>query len=298
MQDSQTMRIWTCLELLHGQWNARNHQVRCTLRTELTLVDSLKDGDLQQIYVWWYNVASEYARRFLTFEDDRPIAISSCASKVRFLTNDTYVAGLWKADLLRGLNWSTPYISDDDRNGRQKIRKPSWSWLSFRHWGHGFSIDWETTLFNMGRKSVWPSGTAEIFRGETVFCIDSCIATPLDDRVPLGAVSEAELSVHGYLISDLKIVATDYEDFELVHPTEKNGGFRVTWDEIPKDMISVYVLPIWFGENRHAQDDNDYWINGLVVAHRQDNKYERIGHACFIPTTWIRKVTKQNIILV
>ncbi|KAI9698310.1 MAG: hypothetical protein M1820_007472 [Bogoriella megaspora] len=74
---------------------------------------------------WYHNIVVEYTDRKLTFHKDRLPAIAALARRYALLTNDVYLAGLWKTDLTFGMCWAT-------ERGATHIpeRAPSWSWAS------------------------------------------------------------------------------------------------------------------------------------------------------------------------
>lgn len=81
----------------------------------------------------WYDLIEEYTQRNFTQISDRLVAISGLARMYGDMTRKpTYVAGLWKEDLIRGLLWHvkgatlilTANISTSPR------AFPSWSWAS------------------------------------------------------------------------------------------------------------------------------------------------------------------------
>ncbi|OCL02546.1 HET-domain-containing protein [Glonium stellatum] len=64
-------------------------------------------------------------------------ALSGLADDFHQLTGDTYFAGLWKADIIRGLNWQRgplrkklPSGRVEDVTSHPKFLAPSWSWAS------------------------------------------------------------------------------------------------------------------------------------------------------------------------
>ncbi|KAG4433770.1 hypothetical protein IFR05_010737 [Cadophora sp. M221] len=79
---------------------------------------------------FWYNLVQQYSRRNLTNPTDMLPAILGVAKQIEKYTGLTYVSGLWKEDLPRGLLWA----NDLKRNfGSQRMRgtgAPSWSWAS------------------------------------------------------------------------------------------------------------------------------------------------------------------------
>ncbi|KAK5948001.1 hypothetical protein OHC33_010985 [Knufia fluminis] len=83
----------------------------------------------------WYELVEEYSARHLTNSSDRSIAISGLAAKYHdFLGTDRYMAGLWEADMVRGLLWhvegakmfSTP---ESETGLANTCQHPTWSWL-------------------------------------------------------------------------------------------------------------------------------------------------------------------------
>ncbi|KAL7910809.1 heterokaryon incompatibility domain-containing protein [Trichoderma velutinum] len=90
-------------------------------------------------YEGWYNPILEYSHKKLTYETDRLPAVSSYAKLIASKSGDTYLAGLWKKNLHRGLLWKIR------RRGRWTFRQlkgflkrppqyvaPSWSWARIR----------------------------------------------------------------------------------------------------------------------------------------------------------------------
>ena len=84
----------------------------------------------------WYDLVEDYTQRQFTNIGDRLLAISGLARIYGdMIQNPTYVAGLWKEDLIRGLLWhleGTMLISkrSADDNSTCHETFPSWSWAS------------------------------------------------------------------------------------------------------------------------------------------------------------------------
>ena len=82
----------------------------------------------------WYDLIEDYTQRQFQDIDDRLRAISSLARMYSaMIQNLTYVAGLWREDLIRGLMWYVPgatLISHGSADKPQASLKafPSWSW--------------------------------------------------------------------------------------------------------------------------------------------------------------------------
>lgn len=60
---------------------------------------------IREIYRKWLCVAEYFSNCQLTFEEDRFPALMGLAKYWQVITNDEYVAGIWRRDLLYGLLW-------------------------------------------------------------------------------------------------------------------------------------------------------------------------------------------------
>lgn len=80
------------------------------------------------IYGQWYHLIRKYASLKLTKGTDKLPAIAGIAQQVQLRTGDTYLAGLWKSDIQRGLQW---WCSPPAAMEKPSVpRAPSWSWAA------------------------------------------------------------------------------------------------------------------------------------------------------------------------
>jgi hypothetical protein len=106
----------------------------------------------------WGRVCQDYSRSRLTYTSDKLIAFAGIAGEFQTrMPNDTYLAGLWKNDLIPGLLWKATALNgwpiqpngsrDDDPDPYitaampDKYRAPSWSWLA-----KDVGIFWQTRV--------------------------------------------------------------------------------------------------------------------------------------------------------
>jgi hypothetical protein len=93
-------------------------------------------------------LVQQYSTRKLTIDSDKLPALSGLANLIAMKTGDTYLAGLWKSNLLNDLNWAikayepTHSCTDTAHDATMppatkstvkyptKYRAPSWSWAS------------------------------------------------------------------------------------------------------------------------------------------------------------------------
>lgn len=92
----------------------------------------------QDFEYWWIRTIRHYTGRSLTNQQDKLPALSGLAQMYHEVTDDTYLAGLWKSSLPYNLCWyhcSGEYYGLETAAigiGRrpQPFRAPSWSWAS------------------------------------------------------------------------------------------------------------------------------------------------------------------------
>lgn len=82
----------------------------------------------------WYDTVENFMARRISFTSDRLPALGAIARVIQEQTGDTYIAGIWKRDFIRGLAWT---VSGRERETYQPklrdaeaMRPPSWSWAS------------------------------------------------------------------------------------------------------------------------------------------------------------------------
>ncbi|KAH6970570.1 heterokaryon incompatibility protein-domain-containing protein [Ilyonectria sp. MPI-CAGE-AT-0026] len=86
--------------------------------------------DSEELEVW-YLALQDYSSRKLTFERDRLPALAGIAARLATTLGATYIAGLWREDLSRGLCWML-MNPRGERNValRRSSQGPTWSWTS------------------------------------------------------------------------------------------------------------------------------------------------------------------------
>lgn len=84
----------------------------------------------------WTTLVHEYTSRNLTKETDVLPGIAGLASELARQTRDSYLAGLWRQELLLGLMWSLdPFLVPKNNapiTNSAEYRAPSWSWASVK----------------------------------------------------------------------------------------------------------------------------------------------------------------------
>ncbi|PVI01400.1 HET-domain-containing protein [Periconia macrospinosa] len=122
-----------------GKRIINNQATRSTRKTEqgveivlLRLYDP--ENEVENMFRDWYQVLSDYTRLKLTNPEDKLVAISAVAKRLRKLLdnaglNSEYVAGIWQQRLPYSLIWFLRSRPPPLSNARVQVA-PSWSWAA------------------------------------------------------------------------------------------------------------------------------------------------------------------------
>ena len=95
-------------------------------------------GDIYFTYYdLWREIVNRYSSRSLTYDTDVLLALAGLAEEFQQVIGDTYIAGMWKGDFIRCLNWVRGPLQRKSKDGKIWDVKaptgylgPSWSWAS------------------------------------------------------------------------------------------------------------------------------------------------------------------------
>lgn len=138
----QLMMYWDSLrpvDIMRTEDQIINDKLDRIDTAELSLIHSSGPWRGDYDYDGWYYPILQYSKKKLTYETDRLPAVSSYAKLIASKSGDTYLAGLWKNNLHRGLLWK---LQRRDRGTFDEVMQrlarpslyiaPSWSWASRR----------------------------------------------------------------------------------------------------------------------------------------------------------------------
>lgn len=230
----------------------------------------------------WYRLMEEYSGRDLTVLSDKLPALSGAAEAFKEARHEgTYVAGLWKDDIKRGIHWGAhvinnainrkvaPYQMDKCAvlSRPAQRRAPSWSWTAldgkidfFENSTHGMFevLDVKMTIGDDDLTEAHPQGTLTL-RG-----------------------SMAAMSYHppkaGYDVG--KLILEPYDDLQDISKTMSGCVLDVDREEPCRCWVITakadYTDEPGYGVYRQC----------LVLKEREDGCFERIGfctgHMCRI----------------
>ncbi|CAJ0551415.1 Ff.00g113450.m01.CDS01 [Fusarium sp. VM40] len=208
------------------------------------ITDFLTSGSWKSIFFAWACIIENYSTRDLTQLGDKLSAISGLASFVLTqagLGAESYLAGLWREDLVEGLLW---YVSTarPSRSAAPYVA-PTWSWASMTGSIHYFRDRYQFPF--MPHVSI--SGA-------------NCTISPAD---PTGRVTGGTIHLAGLMVEvELAVIACS--------PSLKSS-YKDTGD-IPiraQDQQVAFVRPY-----QKAGDDKTRWYE---VMHDEESKINRTG---------------------
>lgn len=153
--------------------------------------------------VEWFHFVKQYSRAEFTHPRDRLLALSSVARAVEPIMKSEYLAGLWRGDLIRGLNW---HCLRPERKNRC-FPAPTWSWASV-----GTPVE-----FAVLRIETYPVPLVEILDIEI---------EPAPEMSRYEDIARGTLRVKGTL---------DHKSLPILPKNGYNSDSIVFWDEIQHD---------------------------------------------------------------
>lgn len=193
----------------------------------------------------WYEVLGLFVKRDLTFPDDKLPALSGIVSVFNEALcggdGSSYMAGVWKQDVARGLMWMIP--------SQTKKRVPSWSWSS---------IDSRVWLMRRMKEPVCDISN-----------ISFDVAPVGNDR--FGRVEHALLNLEGLtrLVPKLEKRGNSFPDWdekkEYLYPN------ALMKDNEGQVIGKAYLDEPWFLGDR--EDADDYTVYCIQIRHNRDVRY-------------------------
>jgi hypothetical protein len=146
--------------------NEEGHGLVPSTKPEASLAQRMRALD------FWYFAVESYSEKDLTYQRDRLPALAGVASRTASKFGFTYLAGIWKEDIARGLCWRV----SEPRSSQDAGWLPSWSWA-----GAG------QVMYRFREGLERPISKIEI------------LATEIDEESPgmLGGVRKGRLDIQG-----------------------------------------------------------------------------------------------------
>lgn len=168
----------------------------------------------------WRTYVQRYTLTRLSRRTDRLVAISGLAKTLSRHIQGQYLAGIWEADAIRGLLWTSPASSSDTRTPVKPYRAPSFSWASLE-----------------GQVLYVPP--PEFLTG-TLTCFAEVIAATCQPKTslnPFGEVCDGSLTIRG------KITSCSVGGSGVPYGNPDDGPpFTLTDSELPLGDVRVAVV--------------------------------------------------------
>jgi hypothetical protein len=140
---------------------------------------------LKQAYSRWLQILEACTKLKMTFLDNKLPALSALAQKLSSLFEsdgerphaDDYLAGLWRADMLRGLSWSRNIGRKRKGLPPARYRSPSWPRAKVQ------------AAIDLGFRLTWQPDRDEQFLAEIL----KAWTIPTSDQVSFGSVKSGKL---------------------------------------------------------------------------------------------------------
>lgn len=261
-------------------WHYRSLADRASVNQE-------ESGD---VYKAWGRVCQDYSRAKLTYTSDKIIAFAGIASEFKSrLPEDTYLAGLWKADLITGLLWKAvaldgwpiqsngshepyadPYITATMPNA---YRAPSWSWLA-----KDCGISWQTTQRH----------SAQIL----VTILDASVDLARDTE-PAGEIRGGRITVQGYLRPAqwkqdghiTSIILDGKSEHQILTSSQNSTASTMEYFKLQRDtgtsfpVKDIFCSPVRLSVSIQEASYGKSRIEGLVLGPTgAKDEYERLGY--------------------
>ncbi|KAH8726036.1 hypothetical protein GQ44DRAFT_680231 [Phaeosphaeriaceae sp. PMI808] len=282
--------LYACETLPQGMPHVYDNSTSRHFRVSRNLQSS-RPEDEQDNYEIWGRVCEDYSRCRLSFNSDKLIAFAGIVGEFQLrLPHDTYLAGLWKSDLLSGLLWKATALNGwpIQANGSHDpgadsyitasipeiYRAPSWSWL-----GKDCGIFWQRR-----RKQFSSQSAIEILEASINLMKDNDHAGNIrGGHIKVrGALRAAQWTQEG----DIESIVFDGKSGDQIlgssddQPSPKANYFLIQRDtgrEFPaKD---IFCLPMRIDVSFKPETGGSLLIEGLILGLTKDaDKYHRLGY--------------------
>ncbi|KAH8658165.1 heterokaryon incompatibility protein-domain-containing protein [Xylariales sp. PMI_506] len=142
---TQFLRLKETTKLITSRTPPKVHGIKDDNDIHIHLDNFLANMSPAAIFWVWDRIVEDYSKRVLTQHNDKLIALSGIAQIVLdrlALSPDSYLAGIWSGNLLKGLLWH----STSRASRFQTFVAPSWSWASMMGPVRYFFSDYQFTF--------------------------------------------------------------------------------------------------------------------------------------------------------
>ena len=286
----ESVDLYACETFPQGMPQVYDNQTSWHYRTHMG-PDRAQEPGKPGIYEIWGRVCEDYSRSKLTYTSDKLIAFAGIAGEfLSYLPDDTYLAGLWKGDLVVGLLWramalngwptqpngsreifADPYITAAKP---EKYRAPSWSWLSK-----------DVGIFRESRVRYSPRVMVDVLEAHVEYVDQKDLVGDIrSGYIKLqGRLRDAQWSKEGHIES----IIIDGKSGEqlIISPEDPSAPPKVDSFHIQRDtgmefpVKDIVCLPMRLSISPKAVSQDNPIIEGLILQPAEEkDTFERLGY--------------------
>lgn len=257
----------------------------------------LSKEDMSRMRVSWHEIVDNYTSRQVTKQRDKLLALAGVAEKFHRVFGGSYVAGLWRLDLLRDLLWMKESNSYASRP--KKYRAPSWSWAA---------VD-ERVVYGDFDSRLDPD-RCDIMTSY----VHECEVFLVNQDLPFGRVYGATLKIRGPMrpimwdpgspspkLYEYAALGEDDSCHHFLNVT-KTANFRPLCNAYPDSLNEVssspgdaWALPILWNVE-------EAYVEGLVIEVASSHSFRRVGYFSSLDSvkdvTWLDQSSIRDITLI
>ncbi|KAF9892785.1 hypothetical protein FE257_000374 [Aspergillus nanangensis] len=248
----------------------------------------LKDAGRQHLsrpYDLWEKMIYSFSRRQFTCITDRLVAISGLASLVQTQTGDTYVAGLWRKDLLHGLLWTWSGETKPQRRTAQYVA-PSWSWLSVES-----AVFFDGDIYTRLRET--PDSRERRYGPDIVE-----VHMELKGEDPFGQLTGGCITLRGWMKQGECRDGGDVYDADRSMHKDSIGSVHFDVEADAREHRFVHMLCLCDFVELGKGGANDASGIGLVRVDGPGDVYRRVAYARWINPDWLGDVAPREITII
>lgn len=262
---------------------------------------------------WRDKVLTPYSRRIMTKPTDKLIALTAAASQLQSEFGATYLAGLWKEDLISELLWYVEHfrVARDRPSTRQEnFYAPTWSWVSV-----DAPMSWHPFSSNQDIQEPLARVLAAFTHPSTI----NPFGPVSDGQVKLSAIAQPAIARYDDARGEWTICITGIGECpsELRFDTplrvtlvkeqgtqmERVSARRLRRGENEEDQISeiaVTAVPLLLA--KYSREEN-WFIEGLILKESltRIGFFERLGYFylySFLDDSHIRVMERREIVII
>ncbi|KAI1088665.1 heterokaryon incompatibility protein-domain-containing protein [Rostrohypoxylon terebratum] len=239
-----------------GWMHAKNHYRNYTMNLGNKLKQDSKMGGAEV----WSDIVKDYCRRELTERSDKPVALSAVASRFHTKFGDTYLAGLWRKNLIRGLLWRVnPFgITHPPIPSKpEPFYAPSWSWIS------------------VDAKDIYLPDTYPL--DDSALVQISCAFTTPATSNQFGPVSEGHIRLQGKLVQFTLHISTSTPSRFFFLFNQKNIRRWIQFSDDTLKLRSLHLdLPLTAGVQTQDHTTGNATISARRIIHDKKDSIQEV----------------------